>query len=243
MPVVLKVTAALNYFANGSSQGSTGNICGISQSATHRCIKEVTNALFRCANDFIYLPVDVDSWTTRSAAFGTIARFPRGQGVIDCTHVAIRAPWDQPTAFVDHKGFHSLNIQLVCDHKRRIMHFLWPYNVAHASIRAIMEHTISMLKMRFRCIDRSGGALQYAPQRVSQIIIVCCAVHYLAIRCGNILQAEEQEEHQSSSGEDDYEEGEEKDNSANDAVIDMRAMEKYARDIRDNLIYTYFSQQ
>ncbi|XP_067915746.1 putative nuclease HARBI1 [Heterodontus francisci] len=250
---------------------STGDICGISQSATHRCIKEVTNALFQCANDFIYLPVDEDSQAERSAAFSATTHFPRVQGVIDSIHAAIRAPWDQPAVFVNRKDFHSLNVQLVCDHRRRIMnvsaHFpgschdsyilrnsqlppvfeeaadvdrwilgdkgyplcTWlmtpvhhpqstaekRYNVAHTSTRAIIDHSIGMLKMRFPFLDQRG----------------------------NILQAEEQEEHLSSSDEDDDEEGKEEDNNDNDPVIDMRAMERHAMDIREKLIYARFSQQ
>ncbi|XP_067888767.1 putative nuclease HARBI1 [Heterodontus francisci] len=380
MPVAVKLIAALSYFASGSFQGSTGNICGISQSATHRCIKEVT--LFRHVTDFIHLPVDEDGQAAWSAAFGAIAGFPRVQGVINCTHAAIRAPWDQPAAFVNRKGFHFLNCydqgrkyfrisevsksrivrchskflgeinekskvgrhsrQFVCSRchtdlpakgvttgllgflssnpkvetflrlqelpknitmqqashlRRRIMHACARFpgschdshilrnsqlpaifeepakvdgwipgdkgyplctwlmipgrhpqstteekcNVAHASTRAIIEHTIGMLKMCFHCLDWSGRTVQYAPQRVSPIIVVCCALHNLAIRCGNILQVEKQEEQLSSSDEDDYEEQE--DNNDNNAIMAMRAMKRHATDIRENLIYACFIQQ
>ncbi|XP_067890785.1 putative nuclease HARBI1 [Heterodontus francisci] len=271
MPVALKVTAALDFFASGSFQGSMGYRRDLSQSATHKCIKEVTNALFPHANDFIYKPVHEDSQPARSAAFGAITGFSRLQAVIDCTHVAISSPWDWPAVFVNRKGFHSLNVQLVCGHRQRIMCFpgglsqliyldelsavfeepakvdgwilhdkgyalctwlmtpvCYPqsaaqerYNAAHASTRAMIEHTIGMLKMQFRCLVQSGGAL----------------------RCSNILQAEEREEQQASAEEEDYDEGEEEVNNDSDAVIDMRAMERHASDIRENLIFTPFSHQ
>ncbi|XP_067903407.1 putative nuclease HARBI1 isoform X2 [Heterodontus francisci] len=298
MPVALKVTAALNFFASGGFQGSTGNLCGISQPATHRCIREVTDALFHRANDFIHFSTDEDSQTARSLAFGDIAQFPKVQGVIDCTHVAIRAPCDQPAAFVNRKAFHSLKVQLVCDHRQRILQvcarfpgschdayillnsrlpeifeapaevdgwilgdkgyplqtwLMTPvrhpqsaaekrYNEAHASTRAIIKHTIGLLKMRFRCLDRSGGALQYAPQRVSRIIVVCCALHNLAMQRGHLLQQDEWEE-QHSSDEDELDEPEEEAMNVNDPLPDSRAMERSARHTRDNLIYTGFAQE
>ncbi|XP_067903110.1 putative nuclease HARBI1 [Heterodontus francisci] len=287
------------FLAGRAFQGSTGDICDISQSVAHRCIKEVTNALFRHADELIDLAVDEDNQDARSADFSVITGFHRVQEVIDCSHVAIRAPWDQPAVFVNRKCFHSLNVQLVCDHRSKMMqvctHFsgschnsyilrksLLPgvfgaqievdcwilgdkgyplctwlmtpvrhpqcaaeerYNAAHASTRAIIKNIIGRLKMCLHCLDQSGKALQYTPERVSRTIIVCHALHNLAIRLGSFLQVAEQEEHQSSSDEDDYEEGEGEDNNANDAIIDIRAMERQARDIRENLIFSHFSQQ
>ncbi|XP_041045184.1 POU domain, class 6, transcription factor 2 [Carcharodon carcharias] len=43
------------------------------------------------------------------------------QGVIDSTHVALSAPWQQLATFVNQKGFHSLNVQVACDHRKRIV--------------------------------------------------------------------------------------------------------------------------
>ncbi|XP_067869160.1 putative nuclease HARBI1 [Heterodontus francisci] len=221
MPVALKVTAALNFFYSCTFQRSMRDICGISQSATHRCIKEVTNVLFRHANDFIYLPVDQGRQAARSAAFGTIAGFLRVLGVIDHSW-PLELCGPAVFVFVNRKDFHSLNVQLVCDHRRRMMHvcvhcpgtchdsyilrnsqlpavFKEPaevdkwilgdkgyplctclmtpmvhpqspaeerYNAAYASTRVITEHTIGILKMKSLCLNQSGGALQYAPQRV-----------------------------------------------------------------------------
>ncbi|XP_067888773.1 putative nuclease HARBI1 [Heterodontus francisci] len=218
----------ISMTCNHKILGSIGDMCGISEAALHRCIKEVTNALFHHANDFVYFPIDKDSPATRSEAFGAIAHFPRLQGVIECTHVVIRAAWDQTAAFVNRKGVHSLSIQLVCDHSTsqlggRILgdkgypHLTWlmrpvrhlqntaekRYNAAHTFTRAIIEHTIGLLKICFRYLDQSGGAFQYASQRVSQIIIVCCALHNLAMQRRHILHAEEREEQQSFSDEDE----------------------------------------
>uniref|UniRef100_UPI00398F866E G-protein coupled receptor family C group 6 member A-like n=1 Tax=Pristiophorus japonicus TaxID=55135 RepID=UPI00398F866E len=54
------------------------------------------------------------------------------------------------------------------------------YNDSQTAIRNIIERTIGMLK-RFRCLDRSGGSLQYAPQQVSVFIVMYCMLHNLPI--------------------------------------------------------------
>ncbi|XP_067901236.1 putative nuclease HARBI1 [Heterodontus francisci] len=239
MPVALKVTIALNFYAYGSFQASATVLCGVSQAEAHHCIKVVTDALFQRANHFITFKTDNTSQAERARGFS----FPMVQGVIDCTRVALRAPARQSGAFINRKGYHSMNIQLVCDHRKRIMqvrarypgsfhdalilrnsqvpalfsppdgkegwilgdrgyplktwlmtpvrnprdHAEERYNVSHAATTVTIEPTIGLLKMRFRCLDRSGAALQYAPSRVSRIIVVCCALHNLAIENGEAL--------------------------------------------------------
>ena len=54
------------------------------------------------------------------------------------------------------------------------------YNVAHIQTRNIVERTFGMLKSRSRCLDRTGGALLYRPEKVAQITVVCCILHNIA---------------------------------------------------------------
>ncbi|XP_067903090.1 putative nuclease HARBI1 [Heterodontus francisci] len=162
-------------------------MCEISQSAPHHCIKEVTNAFFRRANDDVHFRMDPKFQAERSIKFEAITGFPQVWAVIDGTHMAIKAPVHQPVAFINRKGFHYLNLQLVCDHCKWILQGWIPgdmgyplrtclpmavrrpctdaeekYNMCHGTTRASIEQATSLLKMRFRFLDRSGGALQYA---------------------------------------------------------------------------------
>ncbi|XP_067879946.1 putative nuclease HARBI1 [Heterodontus francisci] len=111
---------ALNFYMSGSFQGCTRDMCGVSQAVAHCCIKEVTNALFKRAGDYVHYRIDPDSQAERAIEFEAIVGFPQVQGVIGCMHVAIEAPTDQPATFIEW-GFHSINVQLVCDHRK---HFL-----------------------------------------------------------------------------------------------------------------------
>ncbi|XP_067911598.1 putative nuclease HARBI1 [Heterodontus francisci] len=114
MPVVLKVTAALNFYTFASFQGPTSVLCGVSQSAVLCCIREVTDALHRRAGDYVRFKTVPESQHQKVLGFGAITGFAQLQG-------AIKAPVGQPAAFLNRKGFYSLNVQLVCDYRKYFM--------------------------------------------------------------------------------------------------------------------------
>ncbi|KAM4706630.1 putative nuclease HARBI1 [Discoglossus pictus] len=55
------------------------------------------------------------------------------------------------------------------------------YNEAHHRAHSVIDRTFGSLKSRFRCLDRSGGVLQYSPEKGAQIILACCILHNLAV--------------------------------------------------------------
>lgn len=57
--------------------------------------------------------------------------FPGIIGVVDGTHIRIRAPEQEPEAYINRKKFHSINVQLVCDDNMVFTHVLagWPGSV------------------------------------------------------------------------------------------------------------------
>ena len=46
-------------------------------------------------------------------------RFPGVIGCVDRTHVRIQEPRANENNFVNRKGYHSINVQAVCNHKGR----------------------------------------------------------------------------------------------------------------------------
>ncbi|XP_041041196.1 putative nuclease HARBI1 [Carcharodon carcharias] len=121
MPVELKVSVALNFFASGSFQASAGDLCGMSQAAANHCFKVFIDAIFRSVHEFISFSVDNTSEANRARGYAAIAGFPKVQGIIACTHVAIKAPMGQPGAYVNGKNFHLTNVQLVCNYRQRMI--------------------------------------------------------------------------------------------------------------------------
>ena len=58
------------------------------------------------------------------------------------------------------------------------------FNRKHTQTRSVIERTFGILKMRFRCLDRSGGTLQYGPQKVAAFFVACCVLHNIAMNHG-----------------------------------------------------------
>ncbi|XP_067899196.1 putative nuclease HARBI1 [Heterodontus francisci] len=95
------ISVALNFYkSKGHVWGLPGSSLLLHQGGDQ--------CLFKRASDYVCYRTNPDSQTEMP-----IAGFPQVQGTIDCMHVAIKAPTDQPAAFINRKGFHSINIQLV----------------------------------------------------------------------------------------------------------------------------------
>lgn len=52
------------------------------------------------------------------------------------------------------------------------------FNIAHKKTRAVIEHTYGTLKNRFMCLQQT---LRVDPSVAAKIIVVCAALHNLAI--------------------------------------------------------------
>ena len=92
----VRVTAALNLYATGSFQSPSGDVCGISQSSVHTCVKQATEALYARAGQYIKFNLDQAQQEARAVVFVAIVGMPNVQGLVDCTHVALRAPLQDP---------------------------------------------------------------------------------------------------------------------------------------------------
>uniref|UniRef100_UPI00398EA877 putative nuclease HARBI1 n=1 Tax=Pristiophorus japonicus TaxID=55135 RepID=UPI00398EA877 len=58
------------------------------------------------------------------------------------------------------------------------------HNQSHGATRDTVDQTIRVLKQRFCCLDRSGGSVQYSPDRVSIVTVDCCMLHNLSYTFG-----------------------------------------------------------
>ncbi|XP_034777902.1 putative nuclease HARBI1 isoform X1 [Acipenser ruthenus] len=287
LPVALKVTAALAFFATGSFQRTVGAIAGISQSAVNGAVHEVTAALVKRAGQFIRFPMSHELQEQTRQEFFLKFGFPRVLGAIDCTHVQLQAPMQNSHIYINRKGVYSVNVQVVCDANNIITHvfanypgsahdsfilansqmpgvfeqddslsgwligdngyplkrwlmtpFCNPstpaehrYNRAITSTRSVIESTFGMLKMRFRCLDRSDLTLQYSPQNVSKFFVACCVLHNIAIRNGCRIDLPED----TLQAFREYEAG-------LHVPIGEAPVAATARQIREHLVQKFFSQ-
>ncbi|KAK4885857.1 hypothetical protein RN001_002128 [Aquatica leii] len=128
--IYTKVLVTLRFYASGSYQldvASNFNF-NLSQSSASRCIREVTDAFNtpEVFNQFVFFPRNRHELNTIRIEFNRLHRFPGVIGCIDCTHVAIFPPHRDDENYPEHlyvnrKNYHSLNVQLICDSKLRIL--------------------------------------------------------------------------------------------------------------------------
>lgn len=68
------------------------------------------------AQKYIRFPRSLDEMAETKALFEALFNFPGILGVVDGTHVALTAlPLEIENAYVNRKGFHSINTQIVCN--------------------------------------------------------------------------------------------------------------------------------
>jgi nuclease HARBI1 len=111
-----KLAIALRFYAVGSYQQCVGNqvLLSTSQSAVSKIIAEVTTILERkICPIWIKFPITNEEKLSLKSEFYNKYGFPGVIGAIDGTHVAMIAPREAENVFVNRKGYHSINVQLV----------------------------------------------------------------------------------------------------------------------------------
>ena len=90
---------------------------GISKCTVSRIVSRVSTALARKQNQFIRWPSTASERQEIKQGFLEKGGFPGVIGCIDGTHVRIQGPSAHKSEIVNRKGFHSINVQVICDHR------------------------------------------------------------------------------------------------------------------------------
>ncbi|XP_036319940.1 putative nuclease HARBI1 [Rhagoletis pomonella] len=116
-----QVLAALRFYATGCYQRPVGEQWGLSmsQSSISRSIHRVTDAINETMfmENVRYPMAVVERQVARSIFSAAREPFDGAIGAIDCTH----RPKDHEEAYINHHGYHSINVQMVCDPNLKIL--------------------------------------------------------------------------------------------------------------------------
>ncbi|XP_060579040.1 putative nuclease HARBI1, partial [Ruditapes philippinarum] len=123
LSVQTQVQIALRYFASGSHLRVVGDALGYDISTVSRTVRDVSDALCRIGPAYICWPSDSERREIRDGFFG-IAGFPGVMGAIDCNPCRIQGPSEYENNYINRKGFHSINVQAVCDHRGKFLNLL-----------------------------------------------------------------------------------------------------------------------
>ena len=112
-----QVLIALRFYASGNFLQVIGDTVGVDKSTVSRAVHDVSQLLSAKQNMFIKWPTTAAVINENKNGFYWRRWFPGIIGCIDGTQIRIIAPRNNESDFVNRKGFHSINVQGVCDHK------------------------------------------------------------------------------------------------------------------------------
>jgi len=96
-----------------------GDIGGLSQPSMSRVVNGVTNILFEIAVGEINMPTSHAEIRKQQTTFYNKCGIPKIIGAIDGTQIPIKGPSTNEEVYINRKGFHSINVQAVCDSEKR----------------------------------------------------------------------------------------------------------------------------
>ena len=126
----IQAFVALRFFATGCVYSTTSEHHGVSEASTCRIIHRVVRVLVGMKDQYVKWPTTPAEVASNQLDFYILSGFPGVVGAVDCTHVPLDCCPYGPNeyAYVNRKGVHSINVQLICDTKYKIMNVVarWP---------------------------------------------------------------------------------------------------------------------
>ena len=114
----MQLLITLRYLASGSFLQVIGDtFLGFDKSAVSRVVHRVTQALSAKVGNFVKFPSTRAERDEIKQGLFRVGGFPCAIGCIDGTHVRITAPHENEPDFVNRKGYHSINVQAICNHR------------------------------------------------------------------------------------------------------------------------------
>ena len=117
LSLTVQVLVALRFFASGSFLQVIGDIVGLPKSTVFRTMRDVSAALIQKRNEFVHWPITADEIQRVKEGFFHKGGFPGVTGCVDGTHIRLQRPSQNEAEYVNRKGYHSINVQAICDHR------------------------------------------------------------------------------------------------------------------------------
>ena len=115
----VQILVALRFFTSRSFLQVIGDTLSYSKSSVSHIISQVSLALTQKQRNFLKWPSTKEEILQNEHGIFTKGGFPGVIGCVDSTCIKIQAPHENKNDVVNHKGFHSINVQAICNHKGR----------------------------------------------------------------------------------------------------------------------------
>ena len=111
---LFKFCLGVRYLATGANYSPLAATQGVSKSTVTRCLYDVLDYFNENYQKYILFPEnDYEMMSVCEGWEDQITRLPRCLGAVDGTHIPILRPSVQEHAFVNRKGWHSLNVMVI----------------------------------------------------------------------------------------------------------------------------------
>ena len=118
-----RVALTLHYFAHEGSISQSARSLGMGKASAVRFINEVQRVLVgRLSKQYIKMPSTASEWEVIKEGFQRKRGFPGVVGAVDGTLLERERPYDHEGWYC-RKGYPAYNVQLVVDHRHRVMSF------------------------------------------------------------------------------------------------------------------------
>ncbi|XP_067633131.1 putative nuclease HARBI1 [Eurosta solidaginis] len=120
-PPIIQLAVTLSFLGSGSYQRAVGDdyLMGMSQSLVSKLSTIVVTEIERnlCPE---HIRFTLESLSGCMEWFYEKYKIPRVIGCIDGTHIGLQKPSENEHMFFNRKGFHNLNVMIICDHQYKI---------------------------------------------------------------------------------------------------------------------------
>ena len=113
--IEIKMLSTVWLLSNLESFRSVADSFGMNKGSLHRLVMSVCRTLTDLRGDVICLSSTFSQYQTLPQHFQEVAGMPCVIGAIDGTHIKIPGPSEHRDAYINRKGFPSMQLQVVCD--------------------------------------------------------------------------------------------------------------------------------
>jgi hypothetical protein len=158
IPFYMKVLIFLNFVGSGSFQTGVGRDMNlsVSQPVVSRIVNNISHLFtVHLLPRYVKFPTSEEGIAHVKAGFLNTQNFPNTIGAIDCTHIAIITPKvDHPimpaAAYLNRKGYYSINMQGICDSRMVFLNVNCRYpGATHDSAIWEMSTVYNYLRRRY----------------------------------------------------------------------------------------------
>ncbi|XP_025154163.1 putative nuclease HARBI1 isoform X2 [Harpegnathos saltator] len=112
---------AIRIMATPNSYRCVSDRFNVGKATAWRSVQKIVHALYKKITSFIKWPTIEEaqqSMDTMEQQYG----FPNVIGAVDGTHVKITAPQEHSESYINRKGFHSIQLQVICNPQLQFIH-------------------------------------------------------------------------------------------------------------------------